>query len=417
MRLIHTSDWHLGHALYGHKRHGEFEAFLGWLVETVRRERAGVLLVTGDVFDNGTPGTRAQELYYRFLLDVSGAGCRHVVIVGGNHDSPSFLNAPRELLRRLDVHVVGQATEDPADEVLVLEDPAGVPELIVCAVPYLRDRDLRLAEAGESTQDKEEKLREGIAAHYAQVCGIARSRNAALGGDLPLVVTGHLFTSGGQVSGEDGVRDLYIGGALQVGAEVFPAEAGYVALGHLHMPQIVGGRGNIRYSGAPLPMGFSEAGRKKGVVRVAFERGAVEVEVVEVPVFQELVRVTGDLGEILARLASLAAAGSRAWLEVVYEGAEVEGDLKDRVHEAVEGTGMEVLRVRDRRLLAQVPGSWAAGGALEDLDEYEVFTRLLDAGSVPEQQRAELISAFREIVVSLHENDALAEQGGTHADP
>jgi len=405
MKLIHTSDWHLGHMLYGRKRTAEYEAFLAWLVRTVERERAEVVLIAGDVFDTGTPGNRAQELYYRFLLDVSGAGCRHVVVVGGNHDSPSFLNAPRDLLRRLDVHVVGCATEDPADEVLVLKDPAGRPELVVGAVPYLRDRDLRFAEAGESVWDKEQKLREGMAAHYAVVREIARARRAAPSGELPLVITGHLFTSGGQVAQDDGVRDLYIGTSLHVGAELFGSDADYVALGHLHAPQVVSGRETIRYSGAPLPMGFSEAGARRGVVRVAFGEKPVQVAFLEAPVFQELVRVAGDLGEILERLATLAAAGSRAWVEVVYEGGEVVGDLHGRVSEAVAGTSLEVLRIQDRRLAAQAPGAWNAGAALEELDEFEVFGRLLEAGAVPEEQRADLLAAYREIVVTLRESD------------
>ena len=143
MKIIHTADWHIGRSLYGRKRYGEFEAFLDWLAECIRSQQADALLVAGDVFDNSTPSHRAQELYYRFLCRVSDAGCRHVVITAGNHDSPSFLNAPRELLRYLNVHVVGCATEAPADEVLVLRDAQGKAELVVCAVPYLRDREIR----------------------------------------------------------------------------------------------------------------------------------------------------------------------------------------------------------------------------------------------------------------------------------
>lgn len=161
MKILHTSDWHLGRALYGKKRYEEFEGFLSWLAETIRQNKIETLLVAGDVFDTGAPSNSAQELYYRFLCQVAGSQCRHVVVTGGNHDSPSFLNAPKELLKALDVHVVGNATESLEDEVLTLRDKEGEPELIVCAVPYLRDRDIRVVEAGESVDDKERKLVEG----------------------------------------------------------------------------------------------------------------------------------------------------------------------------------------------------------------------------------------------------------------
>ena len=135
LRVLHTSDWHLGRTLYGRKRHETFAAFLDWLADTIRQQRIDVLVVAGDVFDTSAPSNRSQELYYRFLRRVMDT-CRHIVVVAGNHDSPSFLSAPGELLRALDVHVVGAVTDTPEDEILTLRDADGEPELIVCAVPY-----------------------------------------------------------------------------------------------------------------------------------------------------------------------------------------------------------------------------------------------------------------------------------------
>ena len=109
MRILHTSDWHIGRTLYGRKRYEEFEAFLTWLAETIQENAIDALLVAGDVFDTSAPSNRAQELYYRFLCRVATSSCRHVIVVAGNHDSPSFLNAPKELLKALNVHVVGSS--------------------------------------------------------------------------------------------------------------------------------------------------------------------------------------------------------------------------------------------------------------------------------------------------------------------
>src|SRR3972149_5646616 len=134
MKIIHASDWHIGRALYGCKRYEEFEAFLAWLGEFIVKDHVHVLLVGGGIFDNSTPSNRAQELYYRFLYRVANSSCRHVVITAGNHDSPSFLNAPKEVLRFVNVHVVGSVSDSPKDDVLVLSGQNGKPELIVCAV-------------------------------------------------------------------------------------------------------------------------------------------------------------------------------------------------------------------------------------------------------------------------------------------
>ncbi|MGR8935694.1 MAG: exonuclease subunit SbcD, partial [Gammaproteobacteria bacterium] len=255
MKLLHTSDWHLGRTLYGRKRYAEFEAFLEWLAETVENRQVEVLLVAGDVFDSTAPSHRAQQLYYRFLCRVAASFCRHVVVIAGNHDSPSFLNAPKELLRALDVHVLGSAAEQPEDEVLLLNNPSGEAELIVCAVPYLRDRDIRIAEAGESLEDKERKLLDGIRGHYAQVCAAAERLRAELGRPVPIVAMGHLFTAGGQTVDGDGVRELYVGSLAHVAAGIFPPCIDYLALGHLHVPQRIGASETMRYSGSPLAMG------------------------------------------------------------------------------------------------------------------------------------------------------------------
>ena len=268
MKILHTSDWHLGQSLFNHKRYEECAAFLSWLGDLIEGEDIQALLVAGDIFDNSAPSHRAQELYYRFLGRIAQSSCRHVVIIAGNHDSPSFLNAPREVLRFLNVHVIGSIGEDCSEEVLLLKDLQGEPELIVCAVPYLRDRDIRRAEGGESREEKERKLLEGIKEHYHKVCEQAQKIREAIGRPLPIVAMGHLFAAGGKTVEGDGVRDLYVGSLAQVGVEVFPGCIDYLALGHLHSPQLLGGNECYRYSGAPLAMGFGEAGRPKSVCKV-----------------------------------------------------------------------------------------------------------------------------------------------------
>jgi exonuclease SbcD len=408
MKILHTSDWHLGRALYGRKRYAEFEAFLNWLAGYIDAEKIDVLLVAGDVFDSSTPSNTAQEIYYRFLCRVAASSNRHVVVTAGNHDSPSFLNAPRELLEFLNVHVVGCASDSPADELIVLAGEDNEPALIVCAVPYLRDRDIRTAEVGESVEDKERKLIEGIRTHYRAVCEAARRKRAALKKPVPIVAMGHLFTAGGRTVDGDGVRELYIGSLAQVGTDLFPEGIDYLALGHLHIPQAVGGSGFIRYSGSPLPIGFGEADQEKSMVLAEFSDIAPHITIIPVPRFQELKTLRGDWLTIAGGIDALKARESKAWLEIVYEGEEIAGDLRERLDEAIAGTGIEILRIKNNRIMTLAMGGMGPEETLDDLAAIDVFTRCLDVHGVPEEQRPALVSAYREVVVSLSEADPMA---------
>ena len=412
MKILHTSDWHLGRSLYGRKRYEEFAVFLDWLVQTIEDEKVDALLVAGDVFDMSTPSNRAQALYYRFLCRVSTSCCRHVVIIAGNHDSPSFLNAPKQLLRALNIYVIGSMTDVLDDEVIVLHNDEQ-PEAIVCAVPYLRDKDIRAVEPGETIDDKNAKLVEGLKKHYADVCGIAEQKqtkfkNAGHDG-IPIVAMGHLFTAGGKTVDGDGVRELYVGSLAHVGGEVFPLSIDYIALGHLHVPQTVGSAEHIRYCGSPIPMGYGEATQEKKVVLIEFNSTKPNIQELPVPCFQQLVRIVGSLDDIHTKLEELKKEESAAWLDIEYTGSDIVGNLREMLDESLAGSAMEIRRIKNRRLMDRVIRSVAENETLDDLDAGDVFTRCLDAFEVPAEDREELTVSYNEIIKSLHEEDVNAE--------
>lgn len=408
LRLLHTSDWHLGRALCGRRRYAEFEAFLDWLVETIDREKVDVLALAGDVFDSSAPSARAQSLYYRFLGRVAlETDCGEVLIIAGNHDSAALLDAPGEILRALDIHVVGRVSPDLSDEVFLLKDRAGRPRLIAAAVPYPRDRDLRESQAGESAEDKERKLVEAIGRHYQEAGRLAEELRDSLPVRVPLLALGHLFAAGGLTVDGDGVRSLYVGTLGQVPAEVFPACFDYVALGHLHQPQMVGGQPSRRYSGAPLVLSFSEAGRAKSLTLVDFQPDGPEINLIPVPVFQRLESLRGDWDQISAALGRLRVEEASIWLEVEYEGLEIIGDLRERITDLTAGSSLEVLRIRDARLRVLALAEGRSGETLEELDELEVFHRCLTAHQVPDEQRPDLEAAYGEILSAWRE-----EEGG-----
>ncbi len=413
MKILHTSDWHLGRSLYGRKRYDEFDAFLNWLSRTIETEEIEALLVAGDVFDTSTPSNRAQELYYRFLCRVSGSCCRHIVVIAGNHDSPSFLNAPRELLRTLNVHVVGGMNECPEDEVIVLNNEQNCPEAIVCAVPYLRDKDIRTACAGETIEDKNAKLVEGLRNHYAEVCAIAEQKQLAFKKDghsgVPIIAMGHLFTAGARTVDGDGVRELYVGSLAHVGEDVFPVSIEYLALGHLHVPQRVGDKEHIRYCGSPIPMGYREATQDKKVIVVELGRPTPLIQEYRVPCFQPLERIAGSLDGIQAGIEQLKSDESNAWLEIEYTGSDIISNLRELLDESLVDSSMEIRRIKNKRIIDRVFSTIHENETLEDLDANDVFERCLVAFDVPSEDRSLLTVSYNEIIECLHEEDNNAE--------
>ena len=417
MKILHTSDWHIGRLLYGRNRYDDFSTFLNWLAELINKEGIYALLVAGDIFDTRTPSNRAQELYYSFLCKVSVSCCRHIVIIAGNHDSPSFLSAPKELLLALNVHVVGASSEKPEDEVILLKGISDAPEAIVCAVPYLRDRDVRIAKAGESIEDKNSKLIKGVQRHYADVCRVAQEKKEKYG-QIPIIGMGHLFTAGGKTIEGDGVRELYVGSLARVGKDIFPDIIDYWALGHLHVSQRVGKSDHIRYSGSPIPMGFGEAKQEKSVVIVDFKifgnpnlpgnPHPLKITLHTVPCFQALERISGGMDEIIQSIDELKSKDSKAWLEIEYTGSKVAGNLRGLIQEAVAQTGMEILRIKNKRIIERVINQIFEEEMLDDLDVMDVFNRLLDTYEVKDDERPALILAHKEIITYLNEEDTNA---------
>ena len=497
LTLLHTSDWHLGRRLYGKPRYDEFKQFLDWQLQTLREQKVDVLLIAGDIFDTTAPSNQAQNLYYDFLSQVCDTDCRHVIIVAGNHDSASFLEAPKQLLKAFNIHIIGSMTDTPTDEVITLSDKSEQPELIVMAVPYLRDRDVRTVGHGERLDDKERKLTQGIKAHYAQIADIAIAQQAQLHAkykrSIPIVATGHLFTVGGQTMEGDGVRDLYVGSLGSIGAEIFHPQIDYVALGHLHIPQAVGGQPHIRYAGSPIAMGFGESRQQKQVHLLRFDadpdllsqplqtltiqkkplvsaptpvkkrksvshasmdlfadealpessmleaintEAAINAEAdaqashkaqydtpsyplsgqpyniaklsdttllqsLPVPVFQSIQTLKGDWQTIKTRLHTLKKSQQSVWLEVVYDGQEVVGDLSEKIAELVKDSRLEVLRIKNQQKRDQVMQSQRMDESLEELNPTQVFERCLIAHQVLEEQKPILWSRYTEVIESL----------------
>ena len=400
MKLIHTSDWHLGRMLYSKKeRHPEQAAFLEWLLATIQEKSADLLIVAGDVFDTASPGIGSQKLYYDFLLRVRNSGCKNVIIVGGNHDSPGFLNAPKEILAALNVCVIGNADDPIDEEVVVVYDRDNNPIAIVCAVPFLRERDMSRFTEGETYADRSKRIAENIKKHYAQVAEMAANKRDELGAKIPMIATGHLSVIGGKKTEDDGVRDIYIGNVECVGSEIFSEIFDYVALGHYHVSSVIGN--NICYCGSPIPMGFGEAEQKKYVYVVDFEEEKTGIEPVEIPVFQQLESIRGEKEHIEYRLNELKISAVSVWVEIIYEGHRVFPDFTAWVNDKIADSKIEVLKLQNRQYLTEVLTLADETQSLDELDQFVVFDKLLEKNRISMEQKDELKNAYREIVDEL----------------
>jgi DNA repair protein SbcD/Mre11 len=372
MRILHTADWHLGARLVERDRLSEHAAFLDWLIDTLRAENIDALLLSGDVFDAANPPQDAVALYFDFLKRLADLRTVKAVITGGNHDSASHLNAPRELLKRFEVYVFGHAGENIVD----------LGDAVVAAVPFLRERDLRQAAVGESMTDVQTQVRAAIGAHYVTQFGACRE----LAGKRPVIAMGHLTVLGATTS--DSERDIHIGNLGAVGADVF-ADFDYTALGHLHRPQQVAGLAKVCYSGSPIALSFSEAADGKSVVII--DTQGMKIETFAVPVNRMLTRVSVNRATLAADLANVIAS---SWAEITVKLDAPEPDLDRQVREAAAGR-FEVLKV-----LADLPLSAAntwqhTGPTLSELQPREVFRELLKEKQI---EGEELRTVFDELL-------------------
>lgn len=400
MKILHTSDWHLGRTLYSKKeRKEEHIAFLEWLLKTIKENSINLLLIAGDVFDTASPSSTAQKMYYDFLIKVRNSGCDHVIVIGGNHDSPSFLNAPKDILLALNVSVTGNASENIEDEINVIKNAEGKPCAIVCGVPFLRERDIVRFTEGENYSDRSKRINENIKKHYEEIAMLAEKKRNESGKNIPILATGHLSVAGGKRNEDDGVRETYIGNIEAVGSDIFPEVFDYVALGHYHIPAVV--KDHIRYCGSPIPMGFGESRQNKCVYIINFEHGR-DIKTVSIPVFQKLESIVGDKNLIAIRLNELKKTDVSVWVEIIYKGDDIFPDLSAWANEQTAGSKIEILRLQNRRYLNEVLSQDEATNSLDELNVLEVFDKLLEKNTISGEQKNELRESYKEIIDGLN---------------
>ncbi|MBW5812653.1 exonuclease subunit SbcD [Yersinia kristensenii] len=409
MRIIHTSDWHLGQHFFTKSRAAEHQAFLHWLIEQIKENQVDALIIAGDIFDTGSPPSYARELYNRFVVELQPTNCQ-LIVLGGNHDSVSTLNESRGLLSYLNTTVIACAGNDLAQQVIILKNRQEQPAALLCAIPFLRPRDLVTSQAGESGGQKQLALQEAIAAHYQALYQRAVELRAELELPLPIIATGHLTTVG--VTTSDSVRDIYIGTLDAFPAQAFPP-ADYIALGHIHRAQQVAKTEHIRYSGSPIALSFDELSKEKSVYLVEFAQQAlVSVTPLFIPQFQPMQLIKGDLAQIEQQLAEFADhQGLPVWLDIEVATQGYLTDIQRRIQALAAELPVEVVLLRRSKEQRNNSIERQEKETLNELSVTDVFERrlALEADLVePRQQR--MRQMFNQVVEDISQDKDAAEE-------
>lgn len=343
LKILHTADWHIGQYFFGYDRKEEHIFFFDWLKKTIKEQQVDVLLVAGDIFDSPNPSAESQKIYYHFLREVTNENTNlQTIIIAGNHDSSGRLEAPNPLLKDMNVHIRGIIRKNENGEIdyqqlFIPLSKNGDIEAWCIAVPYLRQGDYPNAES----------YAKGVFALYDKLHYELQQLKEK---DLPIVIMGHLQATGSEVSENDRSERTIIGGLECISPEVFDKkDIVYTALGHLHKPQRVSKRENVRYAGSPLPMSFAEKNYKQGANLIKIENGQLgnieRLDFVPLASLISLPKQPKPLVEVLEEIKSLPdgeITKASPYLELKVLLTEPEPSMRNQIEESLHGKAVRL---------------------------------------------------------------------------
>jgi len=404
MKILHTSDWHLGQYFMMKTRESEHKAFLSWLIEVVNKQEIDAVIVAGDIFDSASPASYARKLYADFVVQLQQSFCSQLVIVSGNHDSVAVLNESKSLLSALNVSVLAGLSDQLSDHLISLKDKKGKQQALMCALPFLRANDVMLSEQGSSAEQKQQSLQQGIADTYQSLYDLAETKikEDKLADNTPIIASGHLTTVGCSVS--DSVREIYIGTLTAFPAALFP-NFDYIALGHLHKAQRVQKSDVIRYCGSPIPLSFDESKQTKKVNIIELtDKNDLQVSELDIPCFQQLQIISGDLEMITEQINALkdSLKDETVWVEVKLKQAQYMSDLHTYLSQLVEGTTIDILKVSSPQI--NETNQWQENDkkSLENVTPVQLFEHRLEIeDNISDEQKQQLKGLFAEVLSAV----------------
>jgi exonuclease SbcD len=399
MKILHTSDWHIGKQLHKYDLADDLNLFFDWLINYIKTEAIDVLLVSGDIFDQANPSQAAFKQYYDVLRQLVQLDCK-LIITGGNHDSAAVLNAPKELLNAFDITVIGGATETLSE--LFIDVEKNGERLVVAAVPFLKDRDIRKSVAGETYATKIEQIKDGLQTYFSTINTHYQNHYS----DGFFVVMGHLFVQGSAISESE--RDIQIGNQAGVQASMFQGIPDYVALGHIHKPQAISEEEHIHYCGSPISLSFSEKEDQKQVNIITLKDNQLQrLEIIPIPKQRNLVTFEGSLDEVQQQMIGYNQETPLLSLAEIIVNEETESLERRQAFEAFvsEPTNPRIQIVKSRLLfnhkIRGASDAFAVGTDVADVTPMQMFEKKLEL-QVGLENTEELKAAFRDILQELN---------------
>ena len=314
IKIVHTADWHLGQTFMQKSRKEEHQLFINWLIELIQTEQIDVVIIAGDIFDVANPSIEAMDLYHYFLLEAYKLSVE-VVIIGGNHDSAARLNSTGQLLQFLHVHVVG-GDASALGKIIPLKNKNGQIEAVIVAVPYLRDGDVRKINEGEEVIEAHHKFALSIQKHYD--CLLLQAQQEFP--NVQVIGTAHLYVNGSSLSDPLKEHMHAIGTLGQISTSNFSEGYSYIALGHIHKPQLLKHPKDVKvkYAGSPIALSFSERKDQKEITIIEIDHDQLNFSAVSIPVFRMLKRFKGNASKVIQQLSEInSATHLSVWGEII----------------------------------------------------------------------------------------------------
>jgi exonuclease SbcD len=396
MKILVTADWHIGKRLHNEDLTEDMNLFFEWLLEQIKLNDVKYLLVAGDIFDNNNPSNESTRIYYAFLRKLSALNCK-AIITAGNHDSPSFIDVPKDLLSEFDISVFGIFPGvDRLDEIFVpLKNDSGEVVAVVAAIPFLQDRFVRQVGEGEGAREIAEKIKQGMKSLFAQI-GAALNVSYPV---IPKIGMAHLHAQGAQIS--EAEREIQIGNQEGISANDLD-QFDYLALGHIHTGQTVL-KGKIQYASSPISLGFSENRYQHKVVMLEIENNQIKESEIPVIKNRSLYQLKGTMTEVEEHVKLLKNKYKlQMLLDVLIEEDNYDPRVNDKLNEIKENLAVKNeikiinTRIHFKDKTATRFSSTFDTNELNNLNPIDVFKSRINGRS--EEEQTKLIELFSAIL-------------------
>jgi exonuclease SbcD len=396
MNIILSSDWHLGKKLHGEDLSEDMHLFFNWLLKTIKEQNVSYLLVAGDIFDSNNPSHDASKMYFNFLSKLSALHCK-AIITAGNHDSPSFIDVPKDMLSHFDVSVFGlfPGIENVEQIFVPLKDETGKEVAVVAAIPFLQDRFVRQVGEGEGATEIAEKIKQGMKKLFKQIGDALKEKYP----NIPKIGMAHLHAQGTEMS--EAERDIQIGNQEGVASSDID-QFDYLGLGHIHTGQTVI-KHKVQYASSPISLGFTENKYSHKVVLLKIDNNQISETEIRIPKQRSLYQLQGTMAEIEGQVKLLKKKYSlQVLLDIKIEEEKFDPTISDRLEALKESLATENnMKIINTRILykdktAARFSSTYDPQTINELEPEKVFKDLI--ANRDEAEQAKLLSIFSEIL-------------------